>query len=56
MDINDFRGLMTALTMFAFLGVCAWAYSSKRKRDFEAIADLPLEEDDLIKTASEEKS
>lgn len=56
MDINDFRGLLTALTMFAFLGVCAWAYSSKRKRDFETIADLPLEEDLPVSNGAEEKS
>ncbi len=56
MDINDFRGLVTAVTLVAFLGVCAWAYSSRRKRDFEAIAELPLEEDKLVNSDSQEKS
>ena len=56
MDINDFRGLMTAVTMFAFLGICAWAWSKKRKNDFDAIAGLPLEEDRPLETHSEEKS
>ena len=56
MDINDFRGLVTAVTMFAFLGVCAWAYSKKRKKDFEAVAELPLEEDRPLPDDSGEKS
>ena len=46
MDINDFRGLMTAVTMFAFLGICAWAWSKKRNKEFEAAAQMPLADDD----------
>jgi len=45
MDINDLRGLLTAVTLFAFIGLCVWAWSSRRKVDFEASAALPLEED-----------
>ena len=56
MDINDFRGLVTAVTMFAFLGVCAWAWSKKRTKDFETTAVLPLEEDRPMEQHSQEKS
>jgi len=45
MDINDLRGLLTAVILFAFTGLCLWAWSSRRKADFEASAALPLEED-----------
>jgi len=45
MDINEFRGLLTAVLLFAFIGLCLWAWSSRRKADFEASAALPLEED-----------
>jgi cbb3-type cytochrome oxidase subunit 3 len=31
--------------MLAFVGVCAWAYSRKRRTRFDAAAQLPLEED-----------
>ena len=48
LDINDFRGLMTAVTFFAFIGVWVWAWSSRRKADFTASAALPLEEDTYI--------
>jgi len=45
MDINDFRSIVTAVLLFAFIGLCIWAWSSRRKTDFEAVAALPLEED-----------
>jgi len=45
MDINDLRGFLTAVILFAFVGLFAWAWSSRRKADFEASAALPLEED-----------
>ena len=45
MDINDIRGLLTALLLFSFIGLCIWAWSSRRNADFEATAALPLEGD-----------
>ncbi|MBU3672069.1 MAG: cbb3-type cytochrome c oxidase subunit 3 [Sinobacteraceae bacterium] len=39
------RGLATLLAMLAFVGVCVWAYSRKRRSRFDAAAQLPLEED-----------
>lgn len=48
MDINDLRGLLTGVLLFSFLGLTIWAWSSRRKSDFEATAALPLEEDDYM--------
>jgi cytochrome c oxidase cbb3-type subunit 4 len=48
MDINDFRGILTAIIFFAFIGIWVWAWSSRRKKDFDASAALPLEEDTYI--------
>ena len=45
MDINDVRGILTAVIFFAFMGIWVWAWSKRRKSDFEASAALPLEED-----------
>ena len=56
MDINDFRGVITAVTMIAFLGICAWAWSSRRKQDFEKVAELPLEEDHHVEKDTRENS
>lgn len=39
------RGLGTVAAMIAFIGVSAWAWSSRRKTEFDAAAALPLEED-----------
>jgi len=42
MDINDLRVIVTVFALVAFLGIVFWAYSRKRKRDFEAAARLPF--------------
>ena len=45
MDINDLRGFLTAVILFSFVGLWIWAWSSRRKAEFDASAALPLEED-----------
>ena len=45
MDINLLRGILTAVLLFSFIALWIWAWSSRRKADFEAQAALPLEED-----------
>jgi cytochrome c oxidase cbb3-type subunit 4 len=47
MDINTVRTVITVAAMLAFLGIVAWAYSSRRKEDFDAAARLPFEEDEI---------
>ncbi len=54
MDINDFRGVLTAVIFVAFIGIWIWAWSKRRKDDFDASAQLPLNEDKHI--SNEEKS
>ena len=44
MDINTIRGLATLVALIAFLGVVFWAYSSKRKSDFDEAVALPFNE------------
>lgn len=57
MDINDLRGIATLLVMIAFIGVCVWAYSSKRKRRFEEAAMLPFSDEDApTKSTGQENS
>ena len=38
-------GIITALLIVLFLGIVAWAYSSRRASDFNDAASLPLRED-----------
>lgn len=49
MDINTLRGISTILVMVAFVSICLWAYSSKRKSNFDDAANLPFEDDEIAK-------
>ncbi len=46
MDLNTIRAAITVVALITFLGIVAWAWSSRRRADFDAAARLPLEEDD----------
>ena len=45
MDINLVRSLITALLFIVFIGIVLWAWSARRRTDFEAAARLPLDDD-----------
>lgn len=42
MDTNVLQGISTAFAIVAFLGVCIWAYSASKKKDFDQAAQLPF--------------
>ena len=44
-DINILRAISTLLVFIAFTGICIWAFSDKRKADFEAAALLPFSDE-----------
>ncbi|MGR2739829.1 cbb3-type cytochrome oxidase subunit 3 [Billgrantia sp. Q4P2] len=46
MDTGTFRGIITFLLIVAFLGITWWAYSRRRKPDFDEAAHLPFADDD----------
>ncbi|MCL7928445.1 cbb3-type cytochrome oxidase subunit 3 [Halomonas llamarensis] len=46
MDTGTFRGLITLVLLIAFLGITWWAYSKRRKPDFDEAANLPFADDD----------
>jgi cytochrome c oxidase cbb3-type subunit 4 len=56
MDINDLRGISTLFLMVTFIGVCFWAYSSKRKKVFEDAANLPFADEELNQRTMQEES
>lgn len=57
MDINDLRGLSTAFLLFAFIGLCLWAYSKKRHKTFQEAANLPFADEEMNqRTVSKESS
>jgi cytochrome c oxidase cbb3-type subunit 4 len=42
MDKGTLLGIATILAFVAFIGVCLWAYSSKRREAFDEAANLPF--------------
>lgn len=56
MDINDLRGLSTLFLMIAFIGLCFWAYSRKRKETFDEAAQLPFADDELNRRTMQEEA
>ena len=48
MDAGTWRSLFTLFMFLAFIGIILWAYSSRRKKDFDEAASLPLEDEELI--------
>ena len=45
MEQPDLMGLGTVFAMIAFASVCIWAYSGKRREQFEEAAQLPFADD-----------
>lgn len=54
MDQGTLQGIGTILAMIAFLGVCVWAFSSHKKKDFEEAAQLPFADDELTSPEGKE--
>lgn len=46
-------GISTLISMLAFLGVVAYSYSRRRKPEYDAAAQMPLEEDQNIQTGAQ---
>ncbi len=42
MDINSVRGLSSIMVLLAFTGICWWAFSPRRRKQFEEAANLPF--------------
>ncbi len=55
MDINDLRGISTAMLMITFLGMCFWVYSKKRKKSFDEAANLPFADEELNQRTLQEE-
>ena len=42
MDINDLRAFFTVASLFCFVAIIVWAYSGRRRQEFEEAANLPF--------------
>ena len=45
-NMNLMREAVTLASFAAFLGIVIWAWSGRRKSQFDAAARIPLDEDD----------
>lgn len=45
MDINTLRSIVTVVSLVVFIGIVAWAWSRRRKADFDEAARVPFEQD-----------
>ena len=46
MDVNDLRTLLMLAALIAFVGITAWAYSTRAARGFEEAARLPFADEE----------
>lgn len=44
-DSGTASGIMTAILIVVFIGIILWAYSGKRRRDFDEAARLPFDDE-----------
>jgi cytochrome c oxidase cbb3-type subunit IV len=44
-DYSTFSSVMTVVMLVVFLGIVAWAYSGKRRAQFEEAARVPFDDD-----------
>jgi cytochrome c oxidase cbb3-type subunit 4 len=49
--LNTLRALVLFAWLIGFLAICAWAWSKKRKAIFHDASLLPLEDDEVEKSA-----
>ncbi|WP_027960203.1 CcoQ/FixQ family Cbb3-type cytochrome c oxidase assembly chaperone [Halomonas halodenitrificans] len=46
MDSGTVSGIVTGILILVFIGITVWAYSKRRKPDFDEAANLPFADDD----------
>ncbi len=49
------QSIWTIVVMVIFFGVLLWAFSRKRKSEFDEAARLPLDDDDSVEKKYKEK-
>ena len=45
MELNDLRAAITLISFLCFIGIVIWAYSSKRKNQFDSASRSILEDE-----------
>ena len=48
MDLGVFRGIITGVLLVLFIALVCWAWSRKRTATFDALARMPLEDEEPL--------
>ena len=57
MDFPLMQSIWTVVVLVLFVGIVIWAWSGKRKQEFDEAANIPFDEDDKpAATTSKENS
>ena len=52
--VSDLRSVVTIISMLTFLGIVWWAYSARRKNDFDEAARLPFADENELNYKEQE--
>lgn len=53
--ISDARSIVTLICMLTFIGIVIWAYSARRKSDFDEAAMLPFADVETMNIKEQER-
>ena len=53
--ISDARSIVTVICMLTFIGIVIWAYSARRKSDFDEAAMLPFADEETMNINEQER-
>jgi len=53
LTIDTFRGIVTGVLLVLFVSLAAWAWSSRRKPEFDAAARLPLDDEPATRESTQ---
>ena len=53
--LADVRSVVTLICMLTFIGIVIWAYSARRKSDFDEAAMLPFADDETMNIKEQER-
>lgn len=56
MEYGTFRGVVTLVILVLFVGIVVWAYSSRRKKQFDEAANLVFDDDETSEKSKNQES
>jgi len=56
MDQSTIQSVWTVVVFILFIGIVIWAFSPRRRKDFDEAAQLPLDDDKILNNESNTES